>query len=162
MHYIYSRRFYPKRLTIAFRLYIFFLWVHLFPGNRTHNLCAANAMLYHWATGALLACVFMVLIRWLGAHLQQMIHLWLIDVIFPSKRSCSGDQSWPPGREAKSTLQNMQQCIHSKTNTSKDRIGSCKAMGLFGGPLLLQLWFVISKGPFSLTAVKSMEVAVGF
>ncbi len=21
------------------------------PGNRTHNLCAANAMLYHWATG---------------------------------------------------------------------------------------------------------------
>ncbi len=34
----------------AFRLYIF-LSVHAFPGNRTHNLCAANAMLYHWATG---------------------------------------------------------------------------------------------------------------
>ncbi len=28
-----------------------FLSVHVFPGNRTHNLCAANAMLYHWATG---------------------------------------------------------------------------------------------------------------
>ncbi len=28
----------------AFRLYIF-LSVHVFPGNRTHNLCAANAML---------------------------------------------------------------------------------------------------------------------
>ncbi len=26
----------------------------VFPGNRTHNLCAANAMLYHWATGTLL------------------------------------------------------------------------------------------------------------
>ncbi len=25
----------------------------MFPGNRTHNLCAANTMLYHWATGAL-------------------------------------------------------------------------------------------------------------
>ncbi len=29
----------------------FFLSVHVFTGNRTHNLCAANAMLYHWATG---------------------------------------------------------------------------------------------------------------
>ncbi len=34
----------------AFRLYIFCQWV--FPGNWTHNLCAANTMLYHWATGA--------------------------------------------------------------------------------------------------------------
>ncbi len=30
---------------------ILFLSVHVFPGNQTHNLCAANAMLYHWATG---------------------------------------------------------------------------------------------------------------
>ncbi len=44
----FSRRFYPS----AFRSY-FFLSVHEFPGNRTHNLCAANAMLYHWATGTL-------------------------------------------------------------------------------------------------------------
>ncbi len=28
----------------AFMLYIY-LSVHVFPGNRTHNLCAANAML---------------------------------------------------------------------------------------------------------------------
>ncbi len=34
----------------AFRLFIF-LSVHVFSGNRTHNLCTANAMLYHWATG---------------------------------------------------------------------------------------------------------------
>ncbi len=27
-----------------------FLSVYVFSGNRTHNLCAANAMLYHWAT----------------------------------------------------------------------------------------------------------------
>ncbi len=30
-----------------------FLSVCVFPGNRTHNLCAANEMLYHWATGTL-------------------------------------------------------------------------------------------------------------
>ncbi len=30
---------------------IHFLSVCVFPGNRTHNLCAADAMLYHWATG---------------------------------------------------------------------------------------------------------------
>ncbi len=28
-----------------------FLSVCVFHGYRTHNLCAANAMLYHWATG---------------------------------------------------------------------------------------------------------------
>ncbi len=29
---------------------IHLLSVHVFPGNWTHNLCAADAMLYHWAT----------------------------------------------------------------------------------------------------------------
>ncbi len=32
---------------------IHLLSVHVFPGNWTHNLCAANAMLYHWATETL-------------------------------------------------------------------------------------------------------------
>ncbi len=43
---------YPKRLTG----YTFFLSVHVYSTvyvNRTHNVCAANAMLYHWATGTL-------------------------------------------------------------------------------------------------------------
>ncbi len=31
--------------------YTFVLSVCVFPGNQTLNLCAANAMLYHWATG---------------------------------------------------------------------------------------------------------------
>ncbi len=30
---------------------IHFLSVHVFPGNRTHNLCAASAMLYVWRKG---------------------------------------------------------------------------------------------------------------
>ncbi len=44
------RCFYPKRLTVHSG-YTYFWSVCVFPGNRTHNLCAANAMLYHWATG---------------------------------------------------------------------------------------------------------------
>ncbi len=28
--------------------------VYVFSGNRTHKLCAANAMLYHWATGSII------------------------------------------------------------------------------------------------------------
>ncbi len=42
--YAFSRRFYPKRLTVHSG-YTFVLLVYVFPGNRTHNLCAANAML---------------------------------------------------------------------------------------------------------------------
>ncbi len=30
--------------------YTFVLSVCVFPGNRTHDLCTANVMLYHWAT----------------------------------------------------------------------------------------------------------------
>ncbi len=37
---------------------IHFLSVYVFPGNRTHNLYAANAMLYHWATGTLAQLCF--------------------------------------------------------------------------------------------------------
>ncbi len=54
-HYIYiyiyafSRRFYPKRLTIAFRLYIFNQYVCSL-GIKPTTFCAADAMLYHWAT----------------------------------------------------------------------------------------------------------------
>ncbi len=44
------RCFYPKRLTVHSG-YTYVLSVCVFPGNQTHNLCAANAMLYHWATG---------------------------------------------------------------------------------------------------------------
>ncbi len=46
--YAFSRRFYPKRLTVHSGYTLFCQYV--FPGNWTHNLCAANAMLYHWAT----------------------------------------------------------------------------------------------------------------
>ncbi len=50
--YAFSRRFYPKQLTIHSG-YTFFLTVCVFPWNWTHNLCAVNAMLYRWATGTL-------------------------------------------------------------------------------------------------------------
>ncbi len=46
--YAFSRRFYPKRLTIAFRLYIFISTCSL--GIEPTTFCAADTMLYHWAT----------------------------------------------------------------------------------------------------------------
>ncbi len=47
--YAFSRRFYPKRLTIAFMLYIFHQYVCSL-GIEPTTFCAANAMLHHWAT----------------------------------------------------------------------------------------------------------------
>ncbi len=45
--YAFSRRFYPKRLTLH-SSYSFYIWLALaFPGNRTHDLGVASAMLYH-------------------------------------------------------------------------------------------------------------------
>ncbi len=49
--YAFSRRFYPKRLKVHSGC--IFLSVRVFSGNRTHNFCAANAMLYPWATRTL-------------------------------------------------------------------------------------------------------------
>ncbi len=46
--YAFSRRFYPKRLTVHSGytfIQMTILSVCVFLGNRTHNLCAANAML---------------------------------------------------------------------------------------------------------------------
>ncbi len=51
--YAFSRRFYPKRLTIAFRLYICNQYVCSL-GIEPTTFCAADAMLYHWATQELL------------------------------------------------------------------------------------------------------------
>ncbi len=45
--YAFSRRFYPKRLTLHFKLQFYILSAHAFPGNRTHDLGVASAMLYH-------------------------------------------------------------------------------------------------------------------
>ncbi len=47
MHF--SRRFYPKRLTLhSSYSFFFYIWSALaFPGNRTHDLGVASAMLYH-------------------------------------------------------------------------------------------------------------------
>ncbi len=42
--YAFSRRFYPKRLTLHSSFYI--LSALAFPGNRTHDLGVASAMLY--------------------------------------------------------------------------------------------------------------------
>ncbi len=49
--YAFSRRFYPKRLTVHSG-YTFCIVSMCVPWeSNPGNLCAANAMLYHWATG---------------------------------------------------------------------------------------------------------------
>ncbi len=45
--YAFSRRFYPKRLTLHSSYSFTFLSALAFPGNRTHDLGIASAMLYH-------------------------------------------------------------------------------------------------------------------
>ncbi len=45
--YTFSRCFYPKRLTIAFRLYIYFFQYMCSLGIEPTTFCAADAMLYH-------------------------------------------------------------------------------------------------------------------
>ncbi len=44
--YAFSRRFYPKRLTLHSRYSFYILSALAFPGNRTHDLGVASAMLY--------------------------------------------------------------------------------------------------------------------
>ncbi len=53
--YVFSRHFYPKRLTVhsgyTFFLFNFFHHYVCSLGIEPTTFCAANAMLYHWATG---------------------------------------------------------------------------------------------------------------
>ncbi len=44
--YAFSRRFYPKRLTLHSSYSFYILSTLAFPGNRTHDLRVASAMLY--------------------------------------------------------------------------------------------------------------------
>ncbi len=44
--YAFSRRFYPKRLTLHSSYSFYILSTLAFPGNRTHDLGVASAMLY--------------------------------------------------------------------------------------------------------------------
>ncbi len=44
--YAFSRRFYPKRLTLSLSYSFYILSALAFPGNRTHDLGVASAMLY--------------------------------------------------------------------------------------------------------------------
>ncbi len=51
--YAFSKRFYPKRLTVHLG-YTFFCQYVCSLGIEPTTFCAANTMLYHWATGTLL------------------------------------------------------------------------------------------------------------
>ncbi len=83
--YAFIRCFYPKRLTVLFRLYMF-LSVCVFPGKWTHNLCAANAMLYHWATGTQQYFILYLYLRYIWIWLRKSVFIncylfWITDVL---------------------------------------------------------------------------------
>ncbi len=55
--YAFSRRFYPKRLTLHSSYSFFYILSALaFPGNRTHDLGVASTMLYHLSYRKVVVC----------------------------------------------------------------------------------------------------------
>ncbi len=110
--YIYalSRCFYPKRLTVHSG-YTFVLSVCVFPGNQTHNLCAVNAMLYHWATGS-----FFYLCLWQSVCLHNL-PVWCCRVILHTSSCIS---LWRPTYPVHfwtpwSSWESHHQCQHAAT-----------------------------------------------
>ncbi len=63
---------------------IHLLSVYVFPGNRTHNLYAANAMLYHWTTGTLSWTVLTSKI--VLKSLNSLLMCWYL--VFPAPQRC--------------------------------------------------------------------------
>ncbi len=72
--YAFSRRFYPKRLTLRSSYSFYILSALAFPGNRTHDLGVANAMLYQ--------------LSYRKAWLRDNHRTW--------RRACSVSDLWPP------------------------------------------------------------------
>ncbi len=54
---------------------IHLLSVCVFPGNWTHNLCAANTMLYHWATGTCSSSYHVVLIAVIYIYISAQMNV---------------------------------------------------------------------------------------
>ncbi len=63
--YAFSRRFYPKRLTLHSSYSFYILSALAFPGNRTHDLGVANAMLYQLSYRKTISFKF------LGVHITE-------------------------------------------------------------------------------------------
>ncbi len=72
--YAFSRRFYPKRLTVHSG-YTFFYQYVCSLGIEPTTFCAANAMLYHWATGTLNMKYTMIFPWFLGVS-EKMVSEW--------------------------------------------------------------------------------------
>ncbi len=106
----------------TFRLYII-LSVCVFPGNWTHNLCAANAMLYHWATGTLFvwliikceSIILIQIIKWMPPYwdnkalptptLTNPILYFNFSIIFLIiENKCLSDVKWDLKREGKKRM----------------------------------------------------------
>ncbi len=72
--YAFSRRFYPKRLTLHASYSFYILSALAFPGNGTHDIGIASAMLYHLSyrkTTTITSCCSMIMH---GPMLQGSVH----------------------------------------------------------------------------------------
>ncbi len=72
--YAFSRHFYPKRLTLHASYSFYILSALAFPGNGTHDLGIASAMLYHLSyrkTTTITSCCSMIM---RGPMLQGSVH----------------------------------------------------------------------------------------
>ncbi len=60
---------------------IHLLSVCVFPGNWTHVLCAANTMLYHWATGTLALLCFSITPETVSGNGNLQDPVWMLEQI---------------------------------------------------------------------------------
>ncbi len=78
--YAFSRRFLSKATYIAFKLQFYILSALAFPGNRTHDLGVASAMLYHLSYRKDHFCTMWILIKCTSFYIRCTLNT---DVLLP-------------------------------------------------------------------------------
>ncbi len=80
--YAFSRRFYPKRLTLHSSYSFYILSALAFPGNRTHDLGVANAMLYQLSYRKAHSCSSLLSPNKQKTHNSSVLHLSHLCVVW--------------------------------------------------------------------------------
>ncbi len=95
--YAFSRRFYPKRLTLHSSYSFYILSALAFPENRTHDLGVANAMLYQlsYRKANRKANSKAILFTLLSSNLKNSINIFIMSVIQGHRIRGGGDMSLP-------------------------------------------------------------------
>ncbi len=94
--YAFSRRFYPKRLTLhSSYSFTFFLSALAFPGNRTHNLGVASTMLYHlsYRKAHIYVCICIYMCVYMCVYIYVCIYICMYIYMYVCVYICH--ESWP-------------------------------------------------------------------